>query len=234
MRRREFITLLGGTAAWPLSARAQQPDRIRRVGVLMGLAEDDPETKLRLVAFQQGLEKLGWSEGRDIRLDVRFALPANEQQVQMLVKELIALSPDVVVAQGTAPTAAFRRDSVALSSDGNTAIVGGPVDNSDIGAAWVYTRSNGVWTQQQKLVANDSVGKSALQGWSVALSSDGNTAIAGGINDNSNVGAVGLYPQWDYLDPAAEAGRQQPGWNCPPRLVRCAVLRRQHRHGGWS
>jgi putative tryptophan/tyrosine transport system substrate-binding protein len=112
MRRREFITLLGGTAvAWPLSARAQRPDQIRRVGVLMGLAEDDPDSKPRLGAFRQGLEKLGWSEGRNIHLDVRFALPANEQQVQMLVKELLALSPDVIVSQSTAPTAAFRRES---------------------------------------------------------------------------------------------------------------------------
>jgi putative ABC transport system substrate-binding protein len=111
MRRREFITLLGGAAAWPLSARAQRPDQIRRVGVFMGLAEDDPDSKPRLGAFRQGLEKLGWSEGRNIHLDVRFALPANEQQVQMLVKELLALSPDVIVAQSTVPTAAFRRES---------------------------------------------------------------------------------------------------------------------------
>jgi putative ABC transport system substrate-binding protein len=111
MKRRTFITLLGGAAAWPVAARAQQPDRMRRVGVLIGAPEDDPDSKPRLVAFQQGLEKLGWSEGRNIHLDVRFALPANEQQVQMLVKELLALSPDVVVAQGTAPAAAFRRES---------------------------------------------------------------------------------------------------------------------------
>ncbi len=111
MRRREFITLLGGAAAWPLSARAQQADRIRRVGVLIGLAEDDPDSKVRLAAFRQGLEKLGWSEGRNIQLDVRFAVPTNEQQVQMLVKELLALSPDVVVAQTTVLTAAFERES---------------------------------------------------------------------------------------------------------------------------
>jgi putative ABC transport system substrate-binding protein len=103
MRRREFIALLGGTAAWPLSARAQRPDQIRRVGVLMGLAEDDPDSKPRLGALRQGLENLGWSEGRNIHLDVRFALPANEQQVQILVKELLALSPDVIVSQSTAP-----------------------------------------------------------------------------------------------------------------------------------
>jgi putative tryptophan/tyrosine transport system substrate-binding protein len=98
-------------AAWPLAARAQQPDRIHRVGVLVGLPEDDPDSKPRLVAFRQGLEKLGWTEGSNIHLDVRFVLPANEQQVQMLVKELLALSPDVVVAQSTALTAAFRRES---------------------------------------------------------------------------------------------------------------------------
>jgi putative ABC transport system substrate-binding protein len=112
VKRRELITLLGGaTVAWPFSARAQQPDRIHRVGVLVGLPEDDPDSKPRLVAFRQGLEKLGWTEGRNIHLDVRFVLPANEQQVQMLVKELLALSPDVVVAQSTALTAAFRRES---------------------------------------------------------------------------------------------------------------------------
>ena len=111
MRRRNFIASLGGAAVWPLAARAQQPGRMRVVGVLMNLAADDTEAQARLAAFQQGLEKLGWSEGRNIHLDVRFALPTNEQQVQMLVKELLALSPDVVVAPGTAPTAAFRRES---------------------------------------------------------------------------------------------------------------------------
>jgi putative ABC transport system substrate-binding protein len=111
MRRREFITLIGSAAAWPLSARAQRPDQTHRVGVLIGLAEDDPDSKARLGAFREGLDKLGWSEGRNIHLDVRFVLPANEQQVQILVKELLALSPDVVVAQTTALTAAFRREN---------------------------------------------------------------------------------------------------------------------------
>ena len=74
MKRRDFITLLGGTAAWPLAARAQQPERMRRIGVLMGLAEDDPETKARLTGFRQGLEKRGWTEGRNVRIDYRFAL----------------------------------------------------------------------------------------------------------------------------------------------------------------
>ena len=74
VRRREFITLLGGAAAaWPLAARAQQADRMRRIGMLIGSAEDDPEMKSRLAAFRQGLERRGWSEGRNVRIDIRFA-----------------------------------------------------------------------------------------------------------------------------------------------------------------
>jgi putative ABC transport system substrate-binding protein len=78
LRRRELIAALGGTAAWSLAARAQQPDRMRRIGLLMATAEDDPETKLRLAGLQQGLEKLGWSEGRNIHLDKRFASAPSE------------------------------------------------------------------------------------------------------------------------------------------------------------
>jgi lipocalin len=82
--------------------------------------------------------------------------------------------------------------SVALSADGNTAIVGGPDDNGNTGAAWVYTRSRTIWTQQQKLVGTGAVG-SAQQGWSVALSADGNTAILGGLGDNGGTGAAWVY-----------------------------------------
>ena len=73
MRRREFITLLGGAAAWPLVAHAQQADRMRRIGMLMSLAETDPEGQARAAAFRQGLKELGWTEGRNIRIEYRFA-----------------------------------------------------------------------------------------------------------------------------------------------------------------
>jgi putative tryptophan/tyrosine transport system substrate-binding protein len=109
LKRREFITLLGGAAAWPLAARAQQPERMRRVGVLMGQAEDDPDTNARLAGFRRGLESLGWSEGRNFRLDTRFA-PAGAQ-AQVLAKELVALQPDVILAQATPATAALQRES---------------------------------------------------------------------------------------------------------------------------
>src|SRR6266699_2003742 len=113
MRRREFITLLGGVAAaWPLAARAQQPDGMRRIGLLMGLAEDDPETKARLVGFRQGLEKRGWSEGHNVRIDYRFA-PAGAQE-RVLAKELVALQPDAIFANGTSIVTALQRESSTI------------------------------------------------------------------------------------------------------------------------
>jgi putative ABC transport system substrate-binding protein len=115
MRRREFITLLGGAAAapsllWPLAARAQRGERTRRIGVLMGFAEDDPETKARLARFRQGLERLGWSEGRNVRIDYRFAA-ASADQFQPLAKQLVALQPDVILAHTTPVAAALQRES---------------------------------------------------------------------------------------------------------------------------
>jgi putative tryptophan/tyrosine transport system substrate-binding protein len=110
MKRREFISLLGGAAvAWPLAARAQQEERMRRIAVLMGLAENDPDTKARLVAFREGLERLGWSEGRNVRIDYRFA-PAGAQ-APVLAKEVVALQPDVILANSTPVTAALQRET---------------------------------------------------------------------------------------------------------------------------
>ena len=78
MRRREFITLLGGvSAAWPLAARAQQTERVRRIGVLMGYAESDLDAQAKVAAFRAGLQKLGWAEGRNIQIDTRWPIPAD-------------------------------------------------------------------------------------------------------------------------------------------------------------
>jgi putative ABC transport system substrate-binding protein len=109
MKRRDFITLLGGAAAaWPLVARAQQAERMRRIGVLSGLAEDDPEMKARFAAFREGLEQLGWSEGHNVRIDTRFAATSVEQ-AQMPAKELIVLQPDVIFAIGTPAVSSLQR-----------------------------------------------------------------------------------------------------------------------------
>jgi putative ABC transport system substrate-binding protein len=115
MRRRGFITLLGGAAAaWPLGVHAQQPTR--RVGMLIGYAENDPEIQARLAAFRQALEHNGWKEGRSVHIDYRFA-PASPDQAQVFAKELIALHPDVLVGNSTPATAAL------LSEKGSIPIV---------------------------------------------------------------------------------------------------------------
>jgi putative ABC transport system substrate-binding protein len=112
MKRRRFITLVGGAAVWPLTARsAQQTGGMRRVAVLMSTAEDDPETKPRLTGFRQELEKLGWSEGHNFELDTRFAAAPNSDQARVLAKELIARQPDVILAQSTPITLAFQRET---------------------------------------------------------------------------------------------------------------------------
>ncbi|SRR6266446_1662462 len=100
MRRREFITLLGGAAAWPRVARAQQPGGRRRLGVLMATAADDPESRKRLFALLQGLQQLGWVEGRNLRVDIRWAA-GNSDDTRKYAAELTALAPDIILAAGS-------------------------------------------------------------------------------------------------------------------------------------
>ena len=114
MRRRKFIKLIGGAAlAWPFAARAQHPDGVRRVGVLAGLAEDDPEIQSRLAAFRRGLERRGWSENRNVRIDIRFAA-AKADRYQTLARELVAMRPDVILAHSTPVVAALQQESGAI------------------------------------------------------------------------------------------------------------------------
>ena len=108
MKRREFITLLSGMAAtWPLRARAQQPERKRRIGVLMAHAENDAEFHDYLSAFREGLQKLGWAEGRNIQIDSRWGALDDAEARQQSAKELLALRPDVILTQNTPPTASM-------------------------------------------------------------------------------------------------------------------------------
>ena len=95
MIRREFITLLGGAAAWPLAARAQQGERVRRIGLLMGTA-DDREGQTRVAALKQGLQELGWTDGRNIQIETRFG-GADAARIRAAAAELVALAPDVIV-----------------------------------------------------------------------------------------------------------------------------------------
>ena len=99
MRRREFLGVLGGAAAWPLAARAQQPERMRRIGVLLPAAADDAEFQARVGAFLQALALLGWTIGRNVRIDTRWAT-ANAAEIRRHAAELAALAPDVILAHG--------------------------------------------------------------------------------------------------------------------------------------
>jgi ABC-type uncharacterized transport system substrate-binding protein len=111
LRRREFITLLGGAAAtWPLAARAQQQERMRRIGVLMGFGENDPEGTLWLSSFTRAFQELGWTDGRNVQMDVRWGASIFERQ-RMFAKELVSLHPDVILAHGTPVTAALQRET---------------------------------------------------------------------------------------------------------------------------
>jgi putative ABC transport system substrate-binding protein len=108
VKRRAFITLLGGaTAAWPLAARAQQGERMRRIGVLMAASAGDPEYQSRVDAFQQGLTQLGWSEGRNVRLEIRWAT-TNADRIRAAA-ELVGLTPDVILASGENAMPALRQ-----------------------------------------------------------------------------------------------------------------------------
>jgi putative ABC transport system substrate-binding protein len=106
MRRREFITLLGGAAAWPLTARAQQPERVRRVGIILPAASDDAVYQTWVGAFLQALALLGWTIGRNVRIDTRWAT-TNAAEIRRHAAELVALAPDVILAHGASSVGAL-------------------------------------------------------------------------------------------------------------------------------
>ncbi|MGA9036260.1 MAG: ABC transporter substrate binding protein, partial [Pseudolabrys sp.] len=112
MRRREFISLVGGAAAWPLTARAQQGERMRRIGVLMN-AEDDPAGQARVAAFVRTLQSLGWTAGRNVQIDIRWGV-ADAASSRRYAAEMVALAPDVILAGASAATAAMHEATRTL------------------------------------------------------------------------------------------------------------------------
>ena len=109
MKRRQFITLLGSAGvAWPLAARAQQPERMRRIGVLMNLAADDPEALARVTAFRQGLQQLGWTDGHNVRIEYRWAA-GDADRIRTYAAELVALAPNVILASGSPSVGALQQ-----------------------------------------------------------------------------------------------------------------------------
>jgi ABC-type uncharacterized transport system substrate-binding protein len=113
MRRREFITLLGGgVAAWPLTARAQQPEKIKRIAVLQG-SRNDPESQARVAAFRQGLEELKWQDGRNLRFDIRWG-EGNADRIKAYAAELVSLAPDLILATNTPTARALKQATTTV------------------------------------------------------------------------------------------------------------------------
>ena len=110
MRRREFVTLVGGTVAWSLAARAQQPERVRRIGSLTAFAESDMEVQTWYAAFRKRLDELGWVEGHNIHTDYRWSA-GNIERTQVFAKELVRLNPDVLLSVTTPATAALQAET---------------------------------------------------------------------------------------------------------------------------
>jgi putative tryptophan/tyrosine transport system substrate-binding protein len=114
MQRREFITLLGGAAAWPLTTRAQQPERMRRIGTLLaGLTENDPVGQLRMAEFRRGLENLGWIDGRNIEVDARWP-GASAEKLRTAAAELTAKKPDLIFAGNEASALALQQTTTTV------------------------------------------------------------------------------------------------------------------------
>jgi putative ABC transport system substrate-binding protein len=158
MRRREFITLLGGAAAWPLAARAQQSTRMRRVGVLMNIPADDQEAQLYMAAFQQGLQELGWTVGRNLRIDHRWG-PNNQERVRQQAAELVALAPDVLLVAGADIVGVVGRSvpivlaqSIDPVGGGNVASMARPGGNVTGFTQFEYSLS-GKWLQLLKEIS---------------------------------------------------------------------------------
>ena len=113
MRRREFLSVMGTAAAWPIAARAQQTDRVRRVAILMGYAEGDAEAKALLLEFTQALSDFGWIEGRNLRIDIRWA-PGRIDLMRTCANELVSLPPNVILADSTPVTAALKHETSSI------------------------------------------------------------------------------------------------------------------------
>ena len=108
MKRRTFIAGLGSAVAWPVVVRAQQVERVRRIGVLMAYEENDPQTSARISAFTQGLTELGWTDGRNVRMDVRW-FGDDINRIRALAQELVSLQPDIIVTTATPTTVAVQK-----------------------------------------------------------------------------------------------------------------------------
>jgi putative tryptophan/tyrosine transport system substrate-binding protein len=206
MKRRQFIALLGGAgAAWPFTARAQQHERMRRVGVLIGTAENDPESKRRVEALQRGLLEAGWIEGSNIHFEYRFA-GADPERMRQFALEVVGIAPDVIVVHSNDFLSALRQATNTIPTV--FAQVGDPVSSgfvdslahpggnltgftsfeSDIGGKWLQTLKEAAPEITRALVLLDpniSANLAFLRSAEKAVTTNGITVIAGAIRESS-------------------------------------------------
>ena len=174
MRRRELIAFLGGAAAaWPLAALAQQRDRVRRIGVLVAYDENDPVFRPRLSAFTQALADLGWTDGRNVRMDLRWA-GADINRIRALAQELVALQPDIIVTSSTPSTVALQRETRTIPivfASVVDPVTSGIVSTSRAGTSPASPTSNPRWEASGLSCSRRSrPGSSGLQSCSIPTS----------------------------------------------------------------
>ena len=166
MQRRQFIALIASAATWPLAARAQQADVLRRIGVLMNLAESDPEAQPRLSAFQRRLQELGWTEGRNVRIDYRWTA-GDYDRMRAYAAELVTLGPDVLLAAGHSVTEVVQKTTGSIPTV--FVLVSDPVGSGFIpslahpggnmtGFTYVEYSVGGKWLEMLKEIARPSFG----------------------------------------------------------------------------
>ena len=212
MRRREFITFLGAGAGWPLAARAQQPGRMRLIGVLMGYAESDSEAQSQIAAFREGLQRLGGIDGQNIRIDTHWATATDAATMQPFAKELVALQPDVILASTTPTTTALLQQTRTIPIV--FATVGDPIGSGFVaslprpggnvtGFATVEGSLGGKWLELLKEIAprvsrvaflfnpaTATYAESYLNAFKAAAASLAVEAIAARVHDSSEFESV--------------------------------------------
>ena len=166
MRRREFITLIGSAATWPLAARAQSRDRLRRVALLMGFSPGDVEGKASASAFQRRLEELGWQDGRNIQIDTRWA-GGDPDKARILAKELIAMAPDVIVPNTNTVTAVLQHETKTIPIV--FVFVGDPVGSGFV-ASFSKSRRKPDWVRPFR--ARDQAANGCRPSWRSHLTSN--------------------------------------------------------------
>jgi ABC-type uncharacterized transport system substrate-binding protein len=165
LKRRDFISLLGGAAAaWPLAVRAQQPTQMRRIGVLMYPAADDPEGQARIAAFLDALQQLGWTDGRNVRIDIRWPAGFDADRIRKYAAELVALAPDVILATGNTTTAPLQQLTQTVPivfvvtadpvGNGYVASMARPGGNTT-GFSFIEFGISGKWLELLKQIAPD-------------------------------------------------------------------------------